>query len=370
MIWTTSSLNSKKSVPKTQNQKAKSKKQNTNLVRSLLIDKTPRVLPFAFCLLPFAFLYAVAPDYPVLIEKLPNPNDYSLFANSGWDGNWYVGYNTCWIKQLPPVPMGTYQRAFIGAKLGRMKVESYQKIPSHDKRPIAGELYMALSSTMAWTPNEQHLLTRTENIPLEGDAEDAIEGTGEAQWFWTEVPVQSLNKKGGNFLALWSATSGMVSVSSSPVLAAGWGGKEVDTWLLHDVHGGPPKGPVATGATGVSFFQPAIALKLIPAGPPHALRAKLISWQNGTVEHPKPILTASVEGDSVERAWVEYLGKDQAWVKVGRILWHAPYIFSLDYMTLPMGKLKLHAVAANIWEETASSDPVSIEVSPVQKKSE
>ena len=60
-------------------------------------------------------LNAAAPDNPVIVEQVPNPNDYSLFANGGWDGNWYVGYNNGWIKKLPPIPTGRYAHAYLGA---------------------------------------------------------------------------------------------------------------------------------------------------------------------------------------------------------------------------------------------------------------
>ena len=58
---------------------------------------------------------------PVYVSKLSNINDYDIFANSGWDGNWYVGYNVCWIKKLPHFRQGKYARAQIGAKIGRAK---------------------------------------------------------------------------------------------------------------------------------------------------------------------------------------------------------------------------------------------------------
>ena len=58
---------------------------------------------------------------PVYLSALSNLNDYSLFANGGWDGNWYAGFNVCWMEQLPKPVQGNYVRAFIGAKLGRMK---------------------------------------------------------------------------------------------------------------------------------------------------------------------------------------------------------------------------------------------------------
>src|SRR5579871_1723543 len=66
-------------------------------------------------------LFAQAPDYPVFVEQVNNPNDYSLFANAGWDGNWYVGYNNGWIKKFPPISKGNFAHAYLGAKLGRMK---------------------------------------------------------------------------------------------------------------------------------------------------------------------------------------------------------------------------------------------------------
>ena len=52
----------------------------------------------------------------VFLADLPNPNDFTLFANGGWDGSWYVGYNTCWMQKLPAPPAGEYKRAFLGAR--------------------------------------------------------------------------------------------------------------------------------------------------------------------------------------------------------------------------------------------------------------
>jgi hypothetical protein len=57
-----------------------------------------------------------------------------------------------------------------------------------DKQPIPGTVYMAISSTNAWTRDRSFFVTSTEDIPLEGDAESAVDGTGESQWFWAEIP--------------------------------------------------------------------------------------------------------------------------------------------------------------------------------------
>ena len=327
-----------------------------------------QLLPLIFCI---SRLQAASPDYPSFVAQVQNPNDYSLFANSGWDGNWYVGYNNGWIKKLPPPASGHYAKAFIGAKLGRMKT-----LPPEGKplvfKPVPGEIWMAVSSTPVWTANQRFKLTATDDIPLDGSPEYALENVGESQWFWAEVPLHAVNLSGDNYLALWSTTPQLVSVSSSPVLAAAWGGKEVSTWLAKDIAGQPPKDAKSALATGISYFQPALALKLIPEGPAHEIRVRAISWVSGTADHPKPVITASAEGDSIERLWIEYAIPERAgdvvhtrWDPVGRPLWKAPYTFSLDQSKLPHGKILLRIVAADVWEEKAFSDPFEIEVSPI-----
>src|ERR1700679_591845 len=60
--------------------------------------------------------------FPVFVATHSNPDDYAAFANSGWDGNWFVGYDNAWVQKLPPLPGGNYAHAYIGAKLGRMKM--------------------------------------------------------------------------------------------------------------------------------------------------------------------------------------------------------------------------------------------------------
>ncbi|MEE9316262.1 MAG: hypothetical protein V3U97_04040, partial [bacterium] len=82
------------------------------------------VLLFSF-LLVHSFnakaLLASENRYPVIIAEVENLNDFALFATSGWDGNWYVGYNHAWVTRLPEAPEGNYAKAYLGAKLGRAK---------------------------------------------------------------------------------------------------------------------------------------------------------------------------------------------------------------------------------------------------------
>jgi hypothetical protein len=300
-------------------------------------------------------------DLPVFVATVPNPHDYSLFANNGWDGNWYVGYNTCWIKKLPPVPAGKYARAYIGAKLGRMKLNSDPR-NAWNKEPIPGSVYIGLSSTSSWTRDHSFTLTSTEEIPLEGDSEMAVENTGESQWFWVEVPLSMVNFQSDNFLALWSPTPELISVSSAPVLAAAWGGKTRDTWLPRDVEGAPPRNPPMTPETAISYFTPALALKLIPATGPHSLRVMFGDWVEGTPNHPKPVATARVEGEAVEAVWLEYNAGGN-WQKTGRRVRTPPFSISIDQAKLPPGRIQLRFAAVNNWEDRAVSPPFTVEVS-------
>ena len=324
------------------------------------------------CLFALSAAYAAAPDAPVFVAQISNPNDYALFANGGWDGNWYVGWNNGWVKKLPPIPQGRYAHAYIGAKLGRMKTLPPVGRPP-EFNPIPGDIWIALSSTPSWKAGQRWKLTTTDAIPLDGSPEYAVENIGESEWFWTEVPLEAVSLPGDNFLALWSPTPELLSVSSAPVLAAGWGEKDLNTWIMKDIKGEPTAGSAAI-ATGISYFQPAMALKLIPEGNPHPMKVRLLAWQNGTLEHLKPVITASVEGDSVEEAWIEYATPIRHgdvikghWTPVGRPLWKAPYAFSLDQSRLPRGKVLLRIAARNLWEETAVSDPFEIDVSSVSR---
>ncbi len=76
----------------------------------------------------------------------------------------------------------------------------------------------------------------------------------------------------------------------------------------------------------------------------------------------------------MERVWVEYASSKKRgdvvsgrWSPVGRSLWKAPFVFSLDQQHLPHGKILLRLSAVNVWEETASSEAFEIEVSPIHE---
>ncbi len=134
---------------------------------------------------------------PVYLTSLSNINNYDIFANGGWDGNWYVGYNVCWIKKISISDLDSemeYRKAFVGAKLGRAKTRRKAGRPSWEKEPIPGDIYIAISNIPAWKAAQRYFLISTEDIPLESDPVDAINNVGESRWFWREVPLEQINQ--------------------------------------------------------------------------------------------------------------------------------------------------------------------------------
>jgi hypothetical protein len=333
------------------------------------VSRTARfrlILSAALLLSPFPLSAADAPPQPVFIADLQNPNDFVLFANGGWDGNWYVGFNTCWIQKVA-VPKGEWKRAYIGARLGRMKSAPAPDKAPWNKKPIPGEVYMAFNSTPSWNRQQSFFLTDSKDIPLEPDPENAVEGTGESRWFWKEIPVKLVQPGNDAYLALWSPTQALGSAASAPILAAGWGTKEVDSWMNTDIKGVPPSNPAKSLSTPIQVFEPAIALKLIPANAPEEKpRPRITRVTDGKPRGRDPapkVVWAQISGESIERAWVEVSSDTRNWSRLGGFAWNAPYCFTLKTQDLTMGadgKTWVRAAAADAFENVGFSDSVNV----------
>ncbi|OGR83037.1 MAG: hypothetical protein A2901_05535 [Elusimicrobia bacterium RIFCSPLOWO2_01_FULL_54_10] len=305
---------------------------------------------------------------PVFVADLANPNDFGLFANGGWDGNWYVGYNNCWVQKLQ-VPAGKYSKAFVGAKLGRMKNFQPDGKAPWQKKAYDGEIYMAVSSTVSWTRAQSFYLTPTSDIPLESDPENAVDGAGESRWFWREVPIKHIQPGQDHFLALWSPTKELDGIAKAPVLASGWGNKDIDSWLSSDVKGSPPSDPEKAMSTPVTIFEPALALKLIPDCSekpetcPQPLGVKISRIETGQArgrEMAPRVVWASIQGQAIDRAWVEISADGKEWSKAGRMQWSAPYAFTIrleELTAAPDGKILVRVTARDIFENESSSEP-------------
>lgn len=81
-------------------------------------------------LIPHPACYSETPADPsapavnaIYLSDIPNPNEFTLFANGGWDGGWFVGYHKCWTQEILVPEITGITKAFIGAKLGRMKTQ-------------------------------------------------------------------------------------------------------------------------------------------------------------------------------------------------------------------------------------------------------
>jgi hypothetical protein len=326
-----------------------------------------------------AFPSAVAEGAPALppvyyVCNISNLNDYDIFANGGWDGNWYVGYNVCWIVRLK-IPEGLngneYSRFFVGVKLGRAKTRKIENRPPWEKEAIPGSIYVAISSTSAWKASQRYFLTSTYDIPLEADFENALEGTGEARWFWVEVQPEQVSFDGPNFIAVWSPTDYFVSRDTSPILAGGWKPKdsEVNTWLNDEIQGAPPINASNSLKTPISVFEPAVALKLVPSDGKQELLVRIDSVKEGKKNTAEKVIQSSIFGIDIEKAWMETRGEgnEDNYKKIGEYLYNSPYFFTLKPQYLPEGKVLLRVACRDVYGNVGTSEPVELSVQPVKK---
>ncbi|OGS20294.1 MAG: hypothetical protein A3J83_04970 [Elusimicrobia bacterium RIFOXYA2_FULL_40_6] len=302
---------------------------------------------------------------PVYLSELPNINEYDIFANSGWDGNWYVGYNVCWIEKIsniPKSPTDFYRKAYIGAKLGRAKVRPVEGKSSWEKEPIPGDIYIGVSSTSSWKSNSRYFLASSLDMPIEGDMMNAQSGTGEARWFWAEVPIDQINLEGPNYIALWSPTDYFTARDTAPILCGGWGtkGAETNTWLNNEIEGAPPIDPADSLKTPISVFEPAIAMKLIPAKTEQEIKIQVFEVKDGKKGTPNKTIVASVEGNQIEKTWLEYATMASAYQRIGAFLYNLPWIFTLNPEKLPKEKIFVRVAAEDVWGNRGYSQNVEM----------
>lgn len=308
---------------------------------------------------------------PLIIAPLANLNDFTLLANGGFDPGWRVGFDTAWVVQLPPAPAGKWKRAFLGAKLGRAKMERVPGRPPWEKRRITGEIDIAVSGEPLWPHSRRFPLARHEDIPLEADPDNATDGVGEARWFWVEVPVKHVSMDAPNFVVLFSPSASLDGTDRSPVLAAGPRvGKEksVNAWISNGRRGQPPLGTAEVFKTPVNTYAPAVALKLVP-GNDHDVKVSLVSApEKGQVLTIPFQIAASVQGADVSRAWVQVSTDTRSWADASPALLTPPYTFTLSPAALPAGEAWLRVQAVDAWENTGLSEERPVIVSSPAKK--
>jgi hypothetical protein len=150
-------------------------------------------------------------------------------------------------------------------------------------------------------------------------------------------------------------------------LASGWGGKELNSWLGSDMKGLPPAKPSLSALTPLTVFEPAIAIKLIPVQKEKKFPiVKINKIEDGKPmeKYPAPkVVWSSVEGDSLDRAWVEISTDTATWTRFGRMAWNAPFTFTIKTHEIPIGPTGatwVRVQAVDIHENAGTSDPVNI----------
>ena len=318
-----------------------------------------KILVGFLVILSFSSVCIAEADYPLFVSEIKDISKFGLFATSGWDGNWYVGYNHGWISKLPPIPeRDNYKRAYIGAMLGRAKRHYREELKDaekkNDKKGIKelrvaikreeyGTIYIGLNSEPSWGKSNTSLLTSIEDIPLEGDSEEALEGVGEARWFWVEVPLKKISPTEPNFIALWSKDEHLNSRENSPILAAGWGGEEKNSWLDDKIEGVPP-----TQGKPITIFEPALAIKLVPKSEKSVV---IKTYKKDS------IIYASVEGVDITKTWIEVKVKKK-WEREGKYMYNPPYIFNIETIDKPVS---LRIAGVDLWGNVGYSEVLQIE---------
>ena len=329
------------------------------------------LLPMAgFAADPAAPTGAGAPEAdkpPAYTAKSPVPSYFALtrdvsrfylYASGGFSADWYVGYNNSWIVKLPPVPTGTYARAYIGAKLGRAKIMSWPQ--GWNKTPIPGKIYMAVNQEPKFTSDNMYFLVDASDLPLEPLPNDSLEGVDSAKWFWTEIPLSRVSADKPNYLALWSAARAFIASSSAPIVAAALSDdKEENVWLNRSIRGNPPSGDDVL-ETPISGIKPALAFKLVPQNDYKVF----IKGFMGEVTSGDILVSFSAIGEDIRAAWLELSYDKFNWQRVSRYMFRAPYFYSFNREDLSKDLFYLRAAAVDGLENTGYSKEITIPAAP------
>ena len=311
-------------------------------------------------LIPAISTSSVLPTY---IALAPNINDFNRFADGGSDANWYIGYNNAWIVKLPPAPVGDYDRAFIGAKIGRAKTRPNPNRPRL-REVIHGKIYMGISQTPTFSAEQSYFLAETADIPLEGDPQAYVDGVGSAEWFWTEVPLAAISFTGPNYLSAWSPSEYFLRSSSSPILAASTVEEEPlakpRAWFNHSISGVPPRDEAQDPGRPLKNIAPALVIKLVPSRKTEVRISDFSMIKRGK----KTLVQFSARGENIAESWVESSRDQLDWERISRILRRQPFIFTLAQDKIPASGGFIRGAARDLSGNVGFSAPYAISYEP------
>lgn len=295
---------------------------------------------------------------PAFVSLIPNINDFTRFADGGPHEDWYVGFNNAWIVKLPPVPSGEYTRAFVGARLGRAKTRP-RAGRGWDREAIPGKIYMAISQTPAFSSEQSFFLVETFDIPLEPDPRVSVTGTGQSQWFWTEIPIGLVSSSAPNYLIVWSPTEDFTSAATAPILAAAAyhaGPGEEQAWLNRTIQGVPPRNAEGSLQTPITSLAPALAIKLIPVND----AAVGINECSATPQSKAVLFQFSVDAENTQTAWVEASSDKLEWRRITRFQREPPYFFTIPTERVPSKGGYLRGAGQDMLGNIGYCDPVFV----------
>lgn len=298
---------------------------------------------------------------PSLVTLAPGIHDYTRFADGGPDANWYVGFNNAWIVKLPAAPAGEFQRAFIGAKIGRAKTRPNAEKP-WIRELIAGKVYMGISQTPAWTSEQSFFLAETSDIPAEADPQARVDGVGAAEWFWAEVPLSMVSLTAPNYLIIWSPSNYFTKASSAPILAAADvnddEAHEPRAWNNRSILGVPPRSAAVSLETPINNILPALAIKLVPPGPDEpAVSVNDLSLARAG---KRLLVRFSAAGEDVNETWVESSRDRLDWSRISKLQRRPPYVFDLPAEKSPGPGVYVRGVARDVSGAVGYSEPAMV----------
>ncbi|MBI4369167.1 MAG: hypothetical protein HY547_02940 [Elusimicrobia bacterium] len=311
---------------------------------------------------------------PVYLSLKPSPHEFDLFANGGWDGNWYIGSNSAWIVGLEAPPNNqNFVRAYIGAKMGRMKSQPVSGQAPWIRSVSPCNIYMGIASTSAWRPSDSYYLVNCEDLPVEPNNDDALSGVGESRWYWREVPISKINFGGDNYLAIWSTTVELVDASTAPILAAAKVHGAAKAWLNRGVRGAPPQRAEDALESNLSEFAPGLAIKLIAGHDFHPVEIEMMNFK----ENPEGYFwEVQAAGRNMDRVELEISADGDRWLAFGRPVFDPPYYLTMtrdriqrEVANLVPGNRKPNQIFCRItardeWGNHASTDSFAIYVRP------
>ncbi|MBI5743412.1 MAG: hypothetical protein HY952_02570 [Elusimicrobia bacterium] len=295
---------------------------------------------------------------PAYFAPEKNLGKYYLYADGGFHADWYVGFNNCWIVKVPPVPTGSYAKAYIGAKLGRAKIMSWPA--SWDTTPIPGKIYMAVNQAPSFSADNTYFLAEAADLPREPLPNDSLDGVDSARWLWAEVPLGRLSQDKDNYLALWSSSRYFTAASSSPIIAAAPSdSEEADVWLNRSIKGNAPSGEGVL-ETPISGIKPAIAVKLVPANEYKVF----LKGFSAAVGQDEINVSFTAIGEDIRAAWLEISYDKFDWQKVTRYMFKAPYFWTFGRDEISKDMFYLRAAAVDNLENTGYSKEITVPPMP------